>query len=123
MGSHRRRRTRILTVRLTDAQDDYIRALVGTARVTRADVARYILFGEPLPTRPQCSVRHGTNCTTHHADLVTEYRFERNRQEQLREAGTGGYAGDTALLTENGLPPLLTFADWLRQHDNHDGEP
>jgi len=125
MGSERRRRGRILTVRLYDDQDAYIEALVANqpGAMTRADVARHILFGDPLPNRPSCGPKHGAHCTDHHAELVHGYRWERDRQEQLHEAATGGYAGDAALAAENGAPPLITFADWLSAHNNHDGEP
>ena len=115
MGSERRRRTKILTVRLTDAQSDYLDELTRTAspqRATRADVARHILFGDTLKYRPQCSPKH-EHCTAAHCEQVREYQFERDRQLREHEALTSGYAGDIALARENDVPDVITFKRWL----------
>ena len=117
MGSEQRQRTHILTVRLYDEEYAYLRALVAAQRptkVTRADVARAILFDVPLIDRPSCSDKHGTHCTAHHHGLVTGYRVERHRQEVEHES-TLSSPGEAQLWRENG-GKLITFTDWLNHH-------
>lgn len=43
--------------------------------------------------------------------MVLDYRSERDRQESMRDATTGGYAAE---LAEH--PPLVTFRSWLEAH-------
>lgn len=122
MGSERRQRPHILTVRLYDQEQAYLDAAVAAqlpAKVTRADIARAILFDVPLIGRPECSPAH-PNCTHHHADLVHRYRDERLRQEREAEGITAGYGGDRRIWKENG-GKLISFADWL--HHNHAEDP
>lgn len=121
MGSERRQRPHILTVRLYDHEQAYLDAVVAAqlpAKVTRADAARAIMFDVPLLGRPSCSDSHGAHCTHHHNSLVRGYRDERHRQEIERENATGGYAGDLKIWRENG-GKLISFADWL----NHSQQP
>jgi len=119
MGSDRRQRQAILTVRLHDHEDAYLRDVVAglTQRVTRADVARHILFDVPLLDRPSCSTAH-PDCTAHHHGLVTGYRVERHRQEVDLEPVLSSPA-ERQLWRENG-GTIITFADWLRHHPAED---
>lgn len=117
MGSDRRQRPHILTVRLHDHEESYLQAAVAgflPARVTRADVARHILFDVPLIGRPSCGDAHGAHCTAHHHNLVTGYRLERHQQETDLEPVLTNPA-ERQLWRENG-GKIISFADWLEHN-------
>lgn len=86
-------------------------------RVTRADVARAVLFGVPAgvgrPAQP-CSSAH-PDCTAHHASLVTGFRLMHHAEELQVEDLTAAHSGDTRIWRENG-GRFTTFGEWLKSN-------
>lgn len=63
-----------------------------------------------IPSISRC-VAHHKQCSWDHADQVTTYIQERQRQELEREEATGGYAAELAEYNANNT--LITFKQWL----------
>lgn len=61
-----------------------------------------------------CSPKH-KSCSPFHADMVREYRVERERQERQREYMTGDYPGDIIQWEAKG-GKLIDFAEWMKGH-------
>jgi hypothetical protein len=113
MGSERRQRARILTVRVDDLEYAVINDLAQAAGVSLAEMARAILFDRQPATPVVPRSPDHDHCTPHHRDVVDRYRDERARQELELEAITGGYPGDLEHWRQNG-GQLTTFQTWLR---------
>lgn len=61
-----------------------------------------------------CSIKH-KSCSPAHADLVSNYRIERHRQEVYLEQVTGAHGGDIAHWKGKG-GKLIDFGAWLKAH-------
>jgi hypothetical protein len=61
-----------------------------------------------------CSRRH-RSCSPAHADLVSNYRIERHRQEVALETITGGHEHDKEHWKAKG-GKLIDFRTWLKAH-------
>ena len=68
-----------------------------------------------------CSPRHGKFCSMSHAELVRDYREERERQETENEM-TLINPGELKLWKENG-GKLIDFKAWLLAHKGRNGQP
>jgi hypothetical protein len=115
MGSETRAREAFLSVRMDAAEEAWIVQMAYEQGVTKAELARAIIFGRsPRVAVVPCNDAH-VGCTRQHRDLVDSYRDQRYREELELENETGLYRGDLEFWHENG-GRLTTFRQWLDAH-------